>query len=136
MTLGRHIAAVGLSAVLAAMLTGCVSILGGMIGADLMDDEAQEHLRYYVKTEDLSPGVRTAMKERRIVNGMDTTEVSLVMDAKGMWMDTPEKSRNDTGRVWVYQQRGAPPNQYVVQFSDSIVVSHSLPLDERPANRQ
>jgi hypothetical protein len=102
--------------------------------ADMMDNDAQDHLTYYVKTEDPAPAVRKAMRDYRIVNGMDTTEVKLVMDAHPEWTEGPQDERTtETGtRLWIYRQKGPGRAEYRVEHRDGIVVRHSLPLGERP----
>mgnify|MGYP006926872764 CR=1 FL=1 len=116
---------------LPAVLSGCVAAgaaAGGAAGAKLADDsEDRKDLEYWLKTNDHTSRIGTAMKRENIVEGMSPTQVKLVLGAKKRYNSLPDSTTTIEGGYtqWTYIPELTQYSTYRITFDTTNSVSRT-----------
>lgn len=105
------------------LFTGCLAAAVGAAGSNA---EKDEDVDYYLKTHDVEPPVRRAMKERKLTESMTPPQVRLTMGAKTDYGASPDQvEQTDGGEVWVYENTDPmTPATYKITFEAGKVTRH------------
>jgi hypothetical protein len=99
------------------LLTGCV--------AALADDEDVRDVEYWLKTNDATTRIGTAMQNREIIEGMTKTHVKLVMPTKSSYdaLPTSREKTEDGNDLWIYVPNLNNYSTYRITFGEDGKVS-------------
>jgi hypothetical protein len=111
------------------LLTGCIAAgaaAGGAAGAAAASgDEDRKDLEYWLKTNDHTTRIGTAMRKEKIIEGMSKTHVKLVMDVKGRYDALPDSiGTTEEGRTqWTYIPNLDQYSTYKITFNSEELAS-------------